>query len=65
MESFLTVGNHDFVFQRMEGVFMRVSEASVYYFIIKTPFASDLFICLDTGSGTIRRKTMKSGLTKF
>lgn len=63
MESFLTVGNHDLYFNGWKEFYARFG-ASVYYFIIKTPLASDLFICLDTGSGTLGEKQMK-WLTKL
>lgn len=63
MESFLTVGNHDLYFNGWKEFYTRFG-ASIYYFTVKTPLASDLFICLDTGSGTLGEKQMK-WLTKL
>ncbi len=63
IESFLTVGNHDLYFNGWKEFYARFG-ASVYYFTVKTPLASDLFICLDTGSGTLGEKQMK-WLTKL
>ena len=50
--SFLTVGNHDLYFGGWEQ-FYSMYGASAYKFTIVTPQARDLFICLDTGSGTL------------
>lgn len=58
IESFLTVGNHDLYFNGWEEFYARFG-ASVYYFTVKSPLASDLFICLDSGSGTLGEKQMQ------
>ena len=52
IESFLVVGNHDLYFDGWSQ-FYSLYGASTYKFTIITPQAKDLFICLDTGSGTV------------
>ncbi|HBS88899.1 MAG: hypothetical protein A2W91_00840 [Bacteroidetes bacterium GWF2_38_335] len=49
---FTTPGNHDLFFDGWE-TFFSLFGASSYYFSVKTPSASDLFICLDTGGATL------------
>lgn len=49
---FLIAGNHDIYFNGWEEYFERFG-SSTYAFTIKTPKASDLFICLDTSGGTL------------
>lgn len=50
--SYLLVGNHDLYFEGWEH-FYTYFGSSTYSFSIKTPDASDLFIMLDTGGGTL------------
>ena len=50
--SFLVVGNHDLYFNGWEH-FYELFGSTTFYFSIKTPTATDLFICLDTGGGTL------------
>jgi predicted phosphodiesterase len=52
IESFLMVGNHDLYFGGWDQ-FYSLFGSSTYTFIVNTPEAKDLFICLDTGSGTL------------
>lgn len=54
---FPIVGNHDLYFEGWEE-FSRYWGTSTYYFIVQTPSAQDLFICLDTGSGTLGQKQL-------
>jgi predicted phosphodiesterase len=49
---FPMVGNHDLYFQGWEEYYARFG-SSTYYFTIRTQNAVDLFICLDSGSGTL------------
>jgi predicted phosphodiesterase len=49
---FLMVGNHDLHFSGWKEFYARFG-SSTYLVTVKTPIASDLFICLDTGSGTL------------
>ena len=49
---FLQVGNHDLYFDGWK-TFYSYFGSSTYYFSIKTPSVSDLYICLDSGSGTL------------
>ncbi len=49
---FLLVGNHDLYFDGWK-TFYNYFGSSTYYFSIKTPTFSDLYICLDSGSGTL------------
>ncbi len=60
---FLTAGNHDLYFDGWKH-FYKLFGASVYSFTVKTHYGSDLFICLDTGSGTLGNKQLK-WLTNF
>ena len=49
---FLQVGNHDLYFDGWK-TFYNYFGSSTYYFSIKTPTVSDLYICIDSGSGTL------------
>lgn len=51
--TFLTVGNHDLWPQKGWDEFYERFGASVYYFTVKTPGGTDLYISLDSGSGTL------------
>lgn len=55
--SFLIVGNHELYFDGWNH-FYRLFGTSVYYFTIKTPSKKDLFICLDSGSGTLGKSQL-------
>lgn len=52
LPSFLMVGNHELYFDGWEH-FYRFFGSSVYYFSIETPTRKDLYICLDSGGGTL------------
>jgi predicted phosphodiesterase len=54
---FLEPGNHDLEFGGWNEFFTRFG-SSCYLFTIKTLTASDLFICLDTGGGTLGEKQL-------
>ena len=49
---FLIAGNHDIYFNGWKEYFARFG-SSTYIFTLKTPQATDLFICLDTSGGTL------------
>ncbi len=49
---FAVVGNHDLYFDGWQH-FYTIFGSSSYYFEVNTPENSDLFICLDTGGGTL------------
>ena len=49
---FAIAGNHDLYFDGWKQ-FYSVLGSSSYFFVVNTPDESDLFICLDTGSGTL------------
>ncbi|MEA1886052.1 MAG: metallophosphoesterase [Bacteroidota bacterium] len=49
---FPLVGNHDLYFNGWEQFYSRFG-SSTYKFTVRTPGAKDLFICLDSGSGTL------------
>lgn len=51
--SFLTVGNHDLWPKTGWDEFYDRFGASVYYFTVRTPGGNDLYISLDSGSGTL------------
>jgi 3',5'-cyclic AMP phosphodiesterase CpdA len=57
LPSFLIAGNHDLFSNGWEEFYYRFGSTS-YFFTIKTPEATDLFICLDTGSGTLGDKQL-------
>ncbi len=50
--SFQIVGNHDLYFDGWKQ-FYSLFGSSVYLFTVKTQQSSDLYICLDSGSGTL------------
>lgn len=57
LELFSIVGNHELFFNGWEQ-FYSIFGSSTYLFTVKTPDASDLYICIDTGSGTLGTKQM-------
>jgi len=54
---FLIAGNHDLFNNGWKEFYSRFGSSS-YLFTIETPRAIDLFICLDTGNGTLGDKQM-------
>ncbi len=50
-------GNHDIYFDQWSE-YLNLFGSSTYFFIVKTPTASDLFIALDSSSGTLGKKQM-------
>ena len=58
--SFLTVGNHDLWPKTGWDEFYARFGASVYYFTVKTPEGTDLYISLDSGSNIAPGIPMKS-----
>lgn len=52
LTSFHVIGNHDLYFDGWKQFYKQFG-STTYLFTIETPQASDLFICLDTGSGTL------------
>lgn len=57
LPSFQIVGNHELYFDGWKEFYSRFG-ASTYIFTVKTSEASDLFICLDTGGGTLGNKQL-------
>jgi UDP-2,3-diacylglucosamine pyrophosphatase LpxH len=57
LPSFLIVGNHDLYFDGWK-TYYSLFGSTTYYFSVKTPHATDLFICLDSGSGTLGSKQL-------
>lgn len=55
---FMLAGNHELYFGGWNEYYSRFGSSS-YYFTVKTPTASDFYICLDTGSGTLGSKQLK------
>lgn len=55
---FPLIGNHDLYFDGWRH-FSSLFGTSSYFFIVNTPDDSDLFICLDTGGGTLGEKQME------
>lgn len=55
---FMLAGNHELYFGGWNEYYNRFGSSS-YYFTVKTPTASDFYICLDTGSGTLGSKQLK------
>jgi predicted phosphodiesterase len=58
MNSFCVAGNHDLLQNGWKEFYKRYGSSS-YYFTVKTPAGSDLFICLDTGGGTLGKLQTK------
>ena len=52
LRSFYLAGNHDLWHNGWQEFYKRYGSSS-YYFAVKTPSGTDLFICLDTGGGTL------------
>ncbi len=52
LPKFMVAGNHDLHFAGWNEYFSRFG-SSTYYFSVRTPEGSDLFICLDTSEGTL------------
>jgi predicted phosphodiesterase len=57
MPAFLIAGNHD-LFNNGWVEFNRRFGSSSYLFTVKTPKAADLYICLETGGGTLGNKQL-------
>lgn len=55
--TFQIAGNHDLYFDGWK-TFYSLFGSSTYLFTVKTPVAQDLYICLDTGGGTLGRKQL-------
>lgn len=55
---FFIVGNHDLFFDQWED-FMRLFGSSTYSFVVVTPHYKDLYIMLDSGSGTHGKTQLK------
>jgi len=54
---FLMVGNHDVYFNGWK-TFYDYFGSSTYYFSVQTPTSKDIYICLDSGSGTLGEKQL-------
>jgi len=54
---FMLAGNHELYFGGWNEYYSRFGSSS-YYFSVKTPTASDFYICLDSGSGTLGSKQL-------
>lgn len=54
---FFMVGNHDLFYDGWK-TFYDYFGSSTYYFTVKTPMANDIFICLDSGGGTLGDKQL-------
>jgi predicted phosphodiesterase len=52
VQMFFVTGNHDLFFDGWSQFYTRFGSSS-YLFTVSTPSAVDLFICLDSGSGTL------------
>jgi 3',5'-cyclic AMP phosphodiesterase CpdA len=54
---FPILGNHDLYFDGWKS-FQALFGTSSYFFVVKTPAGNDLYICLDTGGGTLGDKQL-------
>jgi len=54
---FMLIGNHDLYFDGWQS-FLNDYGTSTFYFTVQTPTDSDLYICLDSGSGTLGYKQL-------
>ncbi len=57
LQCFPIVGNHDLYFDGWKHYYS-IFGSSTYFFVVNTPDASDLFICLDSGGGTLGNKQL-------
>jgi predicted phosphodiesterase len=57
LRTFQITGNHDLYFNGWKE-FYRLFGSSTYFFSVVTPEAMDLYICLDSGSGTLGSKQL-------
>lgn len=57
MPWYMMAGNHELYFGGWEHYYKHFGSSS-YYFAVETPVASDLYICIDTGSGTVGSKQL-------
>lgn len=55
---FSTVGNHDLMFGQW-GTYRDLLGISTYFFEVRTPLTKDLFISIDSGSGSLGLKQLK------
>ena len=55
---FCTAGNHDIYFGQWQE-YKQYIGSSTYYFVVQTPSARDLYICLDTSDGTLGTKQLR------
>jgi 3',5'-cyclic AMP phosphodiesterase CpdA len=55
---FLLIGNHELYFDGWK-TFYEFFGTSVYYFTVQTPTEQDIYICLDSGGGTLGEKQLK------
>ena len=58
LKLFFVVGNHDLWYNGWGEFYSRFGSSS-YYFIVTTPSASDLYICIDTGGSTLGHLQME------
>lgn len=58
MPSFLIPGNHDLYFDGWKKYYSLFG-SSTYWFTVNTPKATDLFVCLDSASGTLGSKQIE------
>jgi 3',5'-cyclic AMP phosphodiesterase CpdA len=58
LTTFPIVGNHDLYFDGWKK-FQSLFGTTTYLFTVKTPTATDLYICLDSGSGTLGSEQLK------
>lgn len=56
--SFVMIGNHELYFDGWK-YFYRLFGTSTYYFTVQTPSKKDLYICLDSGSGTLGKSQLQ------
>lgn len=57
LKYFSLVGNHDLFYNGWDE-FHNLFGSATYYFTVKSPKANDLFICIDTGNGTLGIKQL-------
>jgi 3',5'-cyclic AMP phosphodiesterase CpdA len=63
---FVTPGNHDLYFGQWTD-YVSFLKTGTYYFVVKTPNFKDLYICLDSGDGTLgidQRKWLEQTLSE-
>ena len=56
---FYCIGNHDIFYNQYYAYHHHIAKTTTYYFVVESGNTKDLFICLDTATGTLGRLQME------